>query len=353
MPKLVIAAGGTGGHMFPAQALAHVMQDRGWQVALSTDRRGATYTQYFSEDTQIRIMNVARIDGGIAAKLTLPFRLLRSIVSELCWMRAFSPDVVIGLGGYPSFPALSAARFLRIPSLIHEQNSVLGRVNRIFSSSVKTIACGLPLTRPPSNARVVLTGNPLRQTVLEAVTDYVPSDTFNLLCFGGSQGASIFATLIPQMIDHLPKDFQQRLSVTLQAREADQGQAADALKKNALHSFEVAPFFQNMPQRIAKSDLVICRGGASTLAEITAIGRAALIVPLPSAMDDHQTTNAQSLAKAGAAVVYPQDTLDSKQLAHDIMQITPDILKKMATAARGLGKPNATQELACLVQDVL
>jgi len=356
MPTLVIAAGGTGGHMFPAQALAEVLQSEGWKVALSTDVRGSVYTKNFLQETDIRVANAARFGGGMLAKVGLPIKLVRSVLSEIRWMRQINPDVVIGLGGYPSFPALSAARLLRVPSLIHEQNSVLGRANRLFASSVKTVACGLPLIRAPQKAKTLITGNPLRQSALSAIQAYdAPSDQgpFNVLCFGGSQGASVFSTLIPDMLRHMSSEMRGRVDLTLQVRPDDCDSVKTLLQSYALRRFDVEPFFSDMPQRIAQAHLVIARAGASTLAEITAIGRPAFIVPLPTAMDDHQTANATALEQAGAAKVYKQAQLTAQILARDIEALTPDALKNMATAAKTLGKLDATQRLAALVKSIV
>jgi UDP-N-acetylglucosamine--N-acetylmuramyl-(pentapeptide) pyrophosphoryl-undecaprenol N-acetylglucosamine transferase len=356
MPMLIIAAGGTGGHMFPAQAIAESLVKQGWTVALSTDPRGAKYATQFPDAVTVRVADAARMGAGILSKLKLPAQLIKSVLSERAWMRSMKPDVVIGLGGYPSFPALSAARLLGIPSLIHEQNSVLGRVNRMFASSVETILCGLPLIRHPKKASVVVTGNPLRQSVLDAVTEYDPPQAdgvFNVLCFGGSQGASVFATLIPQVISFLPQSFRARLSLTLQVPESEKKQVQETLQQYGLHGMEVAPFFKDLPKSMAKAHLVIARGGASTLAEITAMGRPSFIIPLPNAMDDHQTANAQTLAQVGAATVYPQHTLTPERLAQDIMKLSADDLKKMATSAKTLGKVAATEHLVMIIKSMV
>lgn len=359
MPVIVIAAGGTGGHMFPAQALAESLlsvENGNWSVALSTDTRGATYAERFPQHTRIRVTKAARIQTGLIAKVGLPAKLVHRIVDEIKWMRQIKPDVVIGFGGYPSFPALSAARFLGIPRLIHEQNSVLGRVNRLFAPSVKTIACGFPLTNVPRrHASVVVTGNPLRQSVIDAANDGTAieignRDTFNVLCFGGSQGARIFSTLIPDMLMDLSEEFRARLHLTLQVRQEDQSDIEVRLEKAGLANYDLAPFFEDMPRRISKADLVIARAGASTLAEITAIGRPSFLVPLPTAMDDHQTANARALVEAEAAKLFVQSNISSLAMAREIEALTPEELQNMAAAAKTLGKPAATHHLAQLVQ---
>ncbi|MEX2519771.1 MAG: UDP-N-acetylglucosamine--N-acetylmuramyl-(pentapeptide) pyrophosphoryl-undecaprenol N-acetylglucosamine transferase [Paracoccaceae bacterium] len=355
-PLLVIAAGGTGGHMFPAQALAEEMLTRGWRVALSTDARGLRYAGGFPETVERRALSAATFArGGIAAKALAPFRILKGVIEASRWFAGDPPAVVAGFGGYPSLPALAAAGRRGTPRLIHEQNGVLGRVNRLFAAKVEALACGVfPPLNAPKRARLEDIGNPIRAAAAKAMaTPYTPpgDGAVTLLIFGGSQGASVFARLLPDAVAALPDALRARLRVTQQAREAEAAgltAAFDALGVKA----EVAPFFADMPERIAGAQLVISRAGASTVAELAAIGRPAILVPYPAAMDDHQTANARPLAEAGAAILAPEAGLTAAALAGHIRAVlqAPDRAAGMAAAARGIGRPAAAAALGDLVE---
>ncbi|MFV0472676.1 MAG: UDP-N-acetylglucosamine--N-acetylmuramyl-(pentapeptide) pyrophosphoryl-undecaprenol N-acetylglucosamine transferase, partial [Pikeienuella sp.] len=336
-PLLVIAAGGTGGHMFPAQALAEEMLSRGWRVALSTDDRGLRYAGGFPEAVEKRALSAATFArGGLKAKLAAPFRILKGIMEAARWFRRDRPAVVAGFGGYPSLPALIAAGLIGAPRLIHEQNGVLGRVNRLFARRVDALACGVfPLSNAPGGARLVEIGNPIRAAAKAAMA--APSappgeGEINLLVFGGSQGASVFARLLPEALAALPEPLRARLRVTAQAREGECAGLQAALGEGA----EIAPFFADMPARIGAAQLVICRAGASTMAELAAIGRPAILVPFPAAMDDHQTANARPLVEAGGAILAPEAGLTGEALAGHIRAIleAPARAGAMAGAAR-------------------
>ena len=357
-PHLVIAAGGTGGHMFPAQALAQEMLRRGWRVTLSTDARGARYAGGFPEAVarrEVRAATFAR--GGALAKLAAPALIGAGIAENAAWFLRERPAAVAGFGGYPSLPALAAAVLTGRPRLIHEQNGVLGRVNRAFAGRVAAVACGSwPVTNAPDGARLERIGNPLRDAAREAAeTPYAPpgDGPLRLLAFGGSQGASVFADKIPKAFALLPEPLRARLSITQQAREGEVAEVRAAYARLGVEA-EVAPFFADMPARIAAAQLVICRAGASTVAELTAIGRPSLLVPYPSAMDDHQTANAKPLAEAGAAILLPQSGLTAAALSSHIRAILDDPAEaaRMAAAARALGLPDAAARLADLVERV-
>jgi UDP-N-acetylglucosamine--N-acetylmuramyl-(pentapeptide) pyrophosphoryl-undecaprenol N-acetylglucosamine transferase len=355
-PLLVIAAGGTGGHMFPAQALAEEMLRRGWRVKLSSDSRGLRYAGGFPEAVTRRAFSAATFArGGLLAKLIAPFQILWGIWEAIRWFRFERPACVAGFGGYPAIPALGAAWRLRVPKLIHEQNGVLGRVNRLFAAHVDALACGVyPVSNAPEGAAPIDIGNPIRQAARDAMaTPYAPPDDgeLNLLVFGGSQGASVFAELIPAALAALPLDLRDRIRLTQQARPAEAA-AVSAVYKSAGVKAEVAPFFDDMPRRIATAQLVICRAGASTVGELTAIGRPSILVPYPAAMDDHQTANARPLAEAGAAVLAPEAGLTGEALAGHIRAILEDPARAadMAQKAKSLGRPDAAARLADLVE---
>ena len=356
-PLLILAAGGTGGHMFPAQALAEEMLSRGWRVKLSSDSRGLRYAGAFSEAVPKRAFSAATFSrGGVKAKLAAPFQIGWGIVEACRWFGHDMPAAVAGFGGYPALPALSAAIYHKVPRLIHEQNGVLGRVNRLFGARVDALSCGVfPVANAPKGANLIDMGNPIRDAVREAMeTPYAPPPAdgpLNVLVFGGSQGASVFADLIPSAIAALPLAMRDRIRLTQQVRPVELA-AVSAVYKTGGVEAELAEFFTDMPRRIAEAHLVICRSGASTVSELTAIGRPSILVPYPSAMDDHQTANAQPLADTGAAVMAQEKGLTGEALAGHIRRIleTPVLAADMAAAARGLGRPDAGARLADLVE---
>lgn len=363
-PHLVIAAGGTGGHMFPAQALAQEALRRGWRVTLSTDARGARYAGGFPDAVARRETRAATFArGGIAAKAAAPALIAAGIAETALWFARARPAAVAGFGGYPSLPALSAATLLGVPRLIHEQNGVLGRVNRKFAPRVAAVACGTwPLSNPPAGALTRHIGNPVRDAALAAAAPYAPpgegpgEGPLQLLVFGGSQGASVFARLVPEALSLLPDPLRARIRLTQQAREEDAAQTRAAYAAMGVPA-EVSPFFTDMPARISAAQLVISRAGASTLAELTAIGRPSILVPYPSAMDDHQTANARPLAEAGAAILAPEtgaDPLTAAALSSHIAAILTDPARAaaMAAAATALGRPHAAADLMDLVQRI-
>ncbi len=356
-PLLLIAAGGTGGHMFPAQALAQEMLRRGWRVALSTDARGLRYAGGFPEAVErVGFAAASPSRGGAAARLVAPLRLLAGAASARAWCRRARPTCVAGFGGYPAFPALAAAWSLGLPRLIHEQNGVLGRVNRLFAARVGAVACGTwPLKRAPAAARLVHLGNPVRDAVVALAgapkPPPAPGAPVDLLIFGGSQGASVFSTLAPAALAALPPDLRGRLRVSQQAREAESAGLRAAYAQAGIVA-EIAPFFDDMPRRIASAHLVLCRAGASTVAELSAIGRPAILVPFPAAMDDHQSANAEALTQAGAALPCAEAGLTPERLAGHLAALidAPGRLDAMARAAAALGRPQAGAALADLVE---
>ncbi len=354
---LVIAAGGTGGHMFPAQALAEEMLARGWRVKLSTDPRGARYTGGFPPEVKVEVVKSSTFSrGGLRAKLAAPLQILRGILSAWRAMKSDRPAVVAGFGGYPALPAMAAAVLTRTPRLIHEQNGVLGRVNRLFARHVDLVACGTWPTVLPSGVHGTHTGNPVRRAVLEkAGADYVPpkKKPINILAIGGSQGAHILSTTMPKAVALLDGDLRKRLHVSQQARESD-AEACEKAYAFAGVSAEVSPFFIDLPTRMAQAQLVVSRSGASSVADIAVIGRPSILIPLAIATDDHQAANARALNDAGAAVVILESELAPEGLAKHIAAILTDAEQAafMAGAALSQGKPQATQALAALVEQL-
>ncbi|MES2542993.1 MAG: UDP-N-acetylglucosamine--N-acetylmuramyl-(pentapeptide) pyrophosphoryl-undecaprenol N-acetylglucosamine transferase [Pseudomonadota bacterium] len=358
MPKLLlIAAGGTGGHMFPAQALAEAMLARGWRVKLSTDDRGARYAGGFPAEVVVeRVASATFARGGVAARLLVPFRIAGGVVGALMSQMRDKPAVVVGFGGYPSIPALSAAFVLRRPRMIHEQNGVLGRVNQLFARKVDKVACGTWPTTLPAGVTGEATGNPVRQAVLDrASAPYIPPGDYPMamVVIGGSQGARVLSDVVPAAVALLPEALRANLRVAHQARDEDATRAAAAYEAAGVRA-EIAPFFADIPRRLSEAQLVISRSGASSVADISVIGRPAILIPFAAATGDHQTANAKGLSDAAAAVVIQEKALDAAGLAGHIAAILEDPHKAetMARAALGEGKPDATARLVALVEDL-
>ncbi len=354
-PLLVIAAGGTGGHMFPAQALAETMVRRGWRVKLSTDARGARYAGGFPHVVTVEKVGSATFArGGLAAKAAAPFVIAGGVAAAVAGMMRDRPAVVAGFGGYPSIPALSAATLLRIPRMIHEQNGVLGRVNEVFAGRVDAVACGTWPTKLPEGIAGLHTGNPVRASVLkrEAAGYIMPGDyPMSLVVIGGSQGARILSDVVPQAVAMLPEHLRRNIRVAQQAREEDL-ERVTAFYAQAGIQAEVATFFDDIPRRFTEAQLIISRSGASSVADIAVIGRPSILIPYAAATADHQTANARALVEADAAILIPEKLLDPRSLAEQIALIltNPGAAAKMAGRARTAGRPDAAERLADLVE---
>lgn len=353
-PLVIIAAGGTGGHMFPAQALAEVMLARGWRVRLSTDGRGARYTGGFPEAVEIvQVSSATFARGGLLAKAVAPFRIGAGVVAAALRMVRDRPAVVVGFGGYPSIPAISAAFLLRLPRMIHEQNGVLGRVNRIFAARVDAVACGTWPTDLPQGIEGTHVGNPVRGAVHErAGAGYIPPGDYpmELLVMGGSQGARILSDLVPPAIASLPMEMLKNIRVSHQARDEDGQRVAEFYAEAGIDA-DVQPFFQDVPRRMSEAQLVISRAGASSVADISVIGRPSILIPFAAATGDHQSANARGLVEAGAAIMVPENAATPDSMAEQIELILgdPQGASQMARAALAVGKPDAAEALADMV----
>ncbi|MEL6583050.1 MAG: undecaprenyldiphospho-muramoylpentapeptide beta-N-acetylglucosaminyltransferase [Pseudomonadota bacterium] len=353
-PLLVIAAGGTGGHMFPAQALAEEMLGRGWRVVLSTDARGARYAGGFPEAVERRVVRSATFArGGVLGKLTAPFVIGLGVLSTLRQMRRARPACVAGFGGYPAIPAMLAAMLLKSPRIIHEQNGVMGRVNRFFANRVDVVACGVwPTSGAGSNARHL--GNPVRSEVLSragARYAHPESGPVRVLVFGGSQGAQVLSQVVPEAIARLPEALRARIEITQQARPEDEDAVRQAYASLNITA-DVRPFYDDIPERLSQAHLVISRAGASSVAEITALGRPSILIPYAHAAGDHQTHNARPLVEAGAARMIAQSELTADTLLPHIAEILsqPEVAIRMSLAARNAARPHAARHLADLVE---
>lgn len=352
----VVAAGGTGGHLFPAQALAEALTARGWRVALATDERGASYASSFPAERRIPLSAATFRSGDPIGMVRAGFHVFSGWMQAKDAFRRTHPNVVVGFGGYPSLPALMAALSGKIPTVIHEQNAVLGRVNRYLAPKVTEVACAFPTlekARPEVRARVHVVGNPVRPEIraLYGQAFQAPGKPIRILITGGSQGARLLSELMPLAIAGLPEALRSRISVQQQTR-AESMEEARRVYRNAMVEAEIAPFFRGMAMRLGAADLVIGRAGASTVSEIAVAGKPSILIPLKIAMDDHQRFNAKLLADAGAAEVAAEDvlTLDVMQSALEKLLSSPARLARMAAAAHSVAVPDAAERLADLVE---
>jgi len=355
-----LAAGGTGGHIFPALAVAETLQTRGYSPHLFTDRRGAKLLGGASSlpATLHVIAAASPFQHGVIKRTLAVTKLAAGAVASLYHLLVRRPALIIGFGGYPSFAPLVAGRLLGIPILLHEQNAFLGRANHMLAKFANALALSWPQTKNLPAMRITeVTGIPVRQAFFDAAqTPYRLSTTasVNLAVLGGSQGASILASLVPDAIAMLEPPMRQRLRVhqqarpeqidTLQHRYTDLGVIAD-----------IQSFYTDMPSLLGQSHLVICRAGASSVAELAAIGRPSLLLPLPSAMDDHQRMNALQMQDAGGGICLDETNLSAAVLATRLMQLleTPKTLSKMAKSARSLASPDAAGLIAAMAENLM
>jgi len=355
---IVIAAGGTGGHLFPGQALGQELKRRGHAIAVITDDRVAGVKQRFA-DTQVFSVPSATPSGGGPlgmAKAVLP--ILRGVMRSRKILRNLDARAVIGFGGYPTLPPLFAATMLGIPSAVHEQNAVLGRVNRLMGPRVTAIASTFDSPKHLSETdagKLTLTGNPVRDQIISvADAPYAPSggdDVFNLLVFGGSQGARVMSDVVPAAVAKLPAEHRARLRVVQQARPEDVERVRAAYQAADVQC-DIAAFFEDMHERLAAAHLVVARSGASTVTELAVIGRPAFLVPLPHAIDQDQLANAQVLSDAHGSWLMPQKDFTPQRVANQLSKLmaTPDQLVSAAACAKSVARPDAAQRLADLVE---
>lgn len=355
----VLAAGGTGGHMIPAHALAAELTARGHRVALVTDERGAKIPGLF-DGVQTHILPAGRIAGGPIGWLKAARAIMEGRDMARRLYETFAPAAVIGFGGYPAFPALLAARKDGIATAVHEQNAVLGRVNRLVARKVDAIATAYPdIERLPASCldKTHLVGNPVRAEVLALRAQPFPEldgeGIFRLLVTGGSQGATVLSDVVPEGLGLLPLSFRRRLQVTQQCRAEDIEQVRARYAELSIPA-DLATYLPDLPQRLGWAHLVIARAGASTIAELTAAGRPAILIPLPSATDDHQTANVREMVSAGGARAIAQKHFTAVELAKQMQKLAlePGALENAARRAWGCGRPDAARDLADLVESL-
>jgi UDP-N-acetylglucosamine--N-acetylmuramyl-(pentapeptide) pyrophosphoryl-undecaprenol N-acetylglucosamine transferase len=356
-PLVLLAAGGTGGHLFPAEALSLALAERGAAVELATDERATRYGHAFPARAT-HVIPSATVRGRDPLSLARTASTLTFGLGKAWFLIGrIRPAVVVGFGGYPSIPPVLAAVLRRVPTVIHEQNGVMGRANRFLAGRVAVIATGFPgvLDRDPAlAAKAVQTGNPIRPAVIAAArtpfTAPGPGDPFRLLVFGGSQGARVMSEVVPAAVEALDPTVRTRLAIVQQAR-AEDAAGVRAVYARLGVAAEVEPFFSDLPARMAAAHLIVSRSGASTVAELAAIGRPAMLVPLPHALDQDQRANAGVLEQAGGAIRLSQDEFTPARLASDIAALinAPGRLGAMAAAAKSVGTVDAAARLADLV----
>jgi UDP-N-acetylglucosamine--N-acetylmuramyl-(pentapeptide) pyrophosphoryl-undecaprenol N-acetylglucosamine transferase len=360
-PLILLAAGGTGGHMFPAEALARTLLMRGLRVALATDERGGGFGDRLP---QVDVHRIA--SGGVAGKGLVPrlrnlAKLGLGVLQSRGLLRRLDPAVLVGFGGYPSVPPLWSAQRVEVPTILHEQNAVMGRANRFLAARAARLALSfeaVTFSDRVAASRRSFTGNPVRAEISAiADTSYAApraGEPINLFVMGGSLGASVFATIVPEAIGLLPPELRGRLHIAQQARANDLEIARKTYDGLGMR-VELQPFFNDVPRRLSTAHLLVCRSGASTIAELTAAGRPGILVPLPNSIDDHQMANARALEAAGGGWVMPQNQLSPRTLADKLQVVLgePAMLERAAAAAKQMGRRDAAERLADLVINAL
>ena len=356
-PLLMITAGGTGGHIYPAQALIEELLNRNWRVRVLTDVRGVEYFRQLEGQVELSIISSASLNSSnIIKKITALLKLLIGTCASVFFMLKERPKMIVGFSGYPAFPGMLAATLLKIPILIHEQNGVLGKVNQFFARRASVLACGVWPTKLPNNVNGVDCGIPVRKDVLALRNSpYIPPGDYplSILVLGGSQASKILSEVVPSALALLPVRILKHLRVAHQARDEDQKTVEEFYQKSGINA-DVKPFFIDVSRRINEAQLIISRAGASTIAEISIIGRPSILVPLKVAVRDEQTKNASSLVQAKAAIIISEDELTSLKLKERIYELIrkPTKASKMAQAAYANSKPDASKKLLELVESL-
>jgi UDP-N-acetylglucosamine--N-acetylmuramyl-(pentapeptide) pyrophosphoryl-undecaprenol N-acetylglucosamine transferase len=359
--SIMLAAGGTGGHLFPAFALAQELARREIIVDLVTDMRGDKYGSDFPARQIYRVPAATLAGKSPIAAAKTGYTLTRGTAAAFKLLGEVKPKALIGFGGYPTFPPLLAAKLRRIPSALHEQNAVLGRANTMLAKRVTAIATSFESVLGITDAlqsKVRFTGNPVRDIVIDwsarAYNAPLPGGPYNILVFGGSQGARYFSDTVPPALAALPEDFRRNLFVTQQARDEDVARVTEAYRAAGIRA-QVAAFFKNLPEEMAKAHVVIGRAGASTVAELTVIGRPAILVPLPHALDNDQLQNAKRLEAAEAGWCMQQKDITKETMTAAVVQlfVDPALLQRVAKNAKAQGRPDAVVRLADLAEALM
>ena len=357
--NFVLAAGGTGGHMVPAHALAAELKSRGHGVLLITDDRGARFPGLF-KDVPVHILPAGRIGGGPIGWLKAARSIVKGRAEAKQLYREHRPDAVVGFGGYPAFPSLLAASAMKIPTVLHEQNAVLGRVNRLLAGEAEAIGTAydqVERLKPRNQSKAVLVGNPVREEIARlGELPFPPFDEIaplKILVTGGSQGATVLGQVVPEGLGMLQPSLRHRLQIVQQCRPDDIEHIRKRYAELGIPA-ELLTYIEDMPDKLADAHLVIGRAGASTIAELTAAGRPAILIPFAAATDDHQTANSREMTKAGGARTIQQSGFTPAVLARQIeaMAADPVALNNAAARALSVGRPHAARDLADLVERV-
>ena len=356
-PLVVVTTGGSGGHIFPAESICNALIHQGYEVAFITDKRGQNFASLPGVKTY-KLISEAVARRTFVNKVVALAKLFLGSVQALVLLQKLKPEVVIGVGGYASFPAVLAAHLWRIPIILHEQNAVLGRANRILAKGSRLIATSfMPTKRVPSYLPQVRVGMPARPNILKKEHTPYPShkDEFHLLVFGGSQGASFFSRVFPEVLIQLPTHLKERIVLTQQARPEDLEYVRAIYKGQPFVKVTVESFFDNMPELLADSNLIVARGGASTITELEVIGRPAMIVPLPTAADDHQTENALQFCDSGAGWLIPEKGFNSLRVSERLAELmeNPNELQVAAERAYSRAMPKAGDLVAEEVKNII
>lgn len=349
--RALLAAGGTGGHMFPAQSLSEELTRLGWDCAMITDARGRKHAGRIKADPIIEVKAASISPRRPIKAVRGAFQLAQGVQQSKAFMRDWNPDVVIGFGGYPSFPALRAAERLGIPRVIHEQNAVLGRVNRVFARNATNVASGFAeLRKLPAGSQHKFIGNPMRDAILQASPRTEGEGQLNLVIVGGSLGANIVSDIVPQAIAALSDDLRKRIRVVQQTTKTHLETAADRYAKAGVAA-TLDTFFTDIAEHLAGADLIIARAGASSVSEIALMGKPSILVPLAIAMDDHQTANADALERLDAAKIVPESDFTVARLSSLLTETLNDTdwLDRAGRNASKLARPDAARHLAALV----
>ena len=353
---IVLTTGGSGGHIFPAQSVATELIKKGYEVVFITDKRGNAF-QNLPQVKTYHLLAESVSGRSIFGKIWAFFKLFLGAGQAMRLLAKIKPALVIGFGGYASLPTVMSAQMLKIPTILHEQNAILGRANRVAAWRVKMIATSFPrVERVPKNIPTIHVGQPVRAPILEKQNTPMPQgDDFRLLIFAGSQGAHFFSTHLPEVLMKLPENYRAKISLTQQARPEDEALVRRVYEKAGFKSLTIAPFFQNMPELLSGANLVIGRGGAGTLTEVVVVGRPVIVIPLPTAADNHQVANAKQLEAAGAGWVIEQEDFDADKLTEKLKDLMdyPNELKQTAEKAHALAVLNAAERMADIVEDVL
>ena len=355
-PLIILTAGGTGGHVFPAESLAEELLKRGYELALVTDSRGKNnYRGKLSEITNYSVCSGALVGKSKLFKLKSLIKTCFGILQAAFILFRRKPVCVIGFGGYASFPCSMAAILLGIDLVIHEQNSVMSRTNRFLSKYASLIAQSFRHVKyTPHHIKSILTGMPIRRTIAELNGNAYPSTAngINLLVIGGSQGAKIFSEVIPEAVKLLPAEIQSKLTITQQCRECDIPTVEEQYKKDTCCQLTVSHFFSNMPELYTRAHLIISRAGASSVFEIAAAGLPSVLIPLPTAADDHQTANTKYITDFKGGIVIPQKEFTPEKLAQTLIELfsQPEKLAQMSLSIRRAAITNAAERFADAVE---